>query len=462
MDNSEQIWKFLKDKGLNNYGIAGLMGNLDAESGLKPTNLQDTYNSKLGLSDDEYTRRVDNNTYTNFIHDEAGYGLAQWTWWTRKKSLLEFCKSKNKSIGDLNTQLEFLLQELTTIFPSVLKILKSATSVQQASDAVLMNFEQPANASSQRTKRAQYGQYYYDKFNKGVDITMGTNVYMKGYKTQLSKNLNSTEFDCQGHGCCNQTRINSKLVDYVQQICDHFNRPVTISSGYRCPTHNRAVGGATGSRHSVGDAADIIIQGISPAEVAKYAESIGIKGIGLYETSADGHFVHIDTREQKSFWYGQKQQPRTSFQNSNSSSIVVNQNSSTLLQIGNHGDKVKQLQNDLIALGYSCGSAGADGDFGIGTLNAVKKFQKEHNLEADGIVGPATLSAINSAQKILIGNKNGKVVASLLNVRQNAGLNYPIISRLQSGTKVTIIEEKNGWGKLSNGGWVCLQYIKEI
>ena len=62
-----------------------------------------------------------------------------------------------------------------------------------------------------------------------------------------------------------------------------------------------------------GRAADIVVQGVSSREVAKYAESIGILGIGLYETSADGYFTHIDTRTTKSFWYGQNEQPRTTF-----------------------------------------------------------------------------------------------------------------------------------------------------
>jgi uncharacterized protein YcbK (DUF882 family) len=49
------------------------------------------------------------------------------------------------------------------------------------------------------------------------------------------------------------------------------------------------------------------VKGVAPREVAKYAESIGIKGVGLYETSVDGHFTHIDTRTSKSFWYGQSE-----------------------------------------------------------------------------------------------------------------------------------------------------------
>jgi hypothetical protein len=60
------------------------MGNLDAESGLRSNNLQDTYSREFGLSDIQYTQKVDNGTYTNFIKDGAGYGLAQWTYWSRK------------------------------------------------------------------------------------------------------------------------------------------------------------------------------------------------------------------------------------------------------------------------------------------------------------------------------------------------------------------------------------------
>ena len=86
-----------------------MMGNLFAESALSPINLQNTYEKKLGYSDSTYTTAVDNGTYTNFIKDSAGYGLAQWTFWSRKQNLLNYAKSKGVSIGDLNMQLEFLM-----------------------------------------------------------------------------------------------------------------------------------------------------------------------------------------------------------------------------------------------------------------------------------------------------------------------------------------------------------------
>lgn len=58
-NNEEKIWNFLTGKGLNSYGAAGLMGNLFAESGLNPHNLQNTYEKKLGYTDDSYTDAVD-------------------------------------------------------------------------------------------------------------------------------------------------------------------------------------------------------------------------------------------------------------------------------------------------------------------------------------------------------------------------------------------------------------------
>ena len=142
---------------------------------------------------------------------------------------------------------------------------------------------------------------------------MTIKTFVKGKPTSLSTNFKSTEFDCHGSGCCTQTKVDDKLVQYLQQIRNHFGKPVNVSSGYRCETHNKNIGGATGSRHSKGQAADIYISGVTPAEIAKYAESIGILGIGLYETDADGHFVHVDTRETKSFWYGQAEKARTTF-----------------------------------------------------------------------------------------------------------------------------------------------------
>ena len=175
MNTEERIWSYLKGQGLTDAGAAGLMGNLYAESGLRPNNLQNSYEGKLGMADAEYTERVDSGSYTNFAHDCAGYGLAQWTYHTRKANLHKFAKDAGKSIGDLEMQLGFLMQELSTSYKTVLATLKTATSVRAASDAVLLQFERPADQSEAvKAKRARYGQKYFDKYaQKGSVNTMG-------------------------------------------------------------------------------------------------------------------------------------------------------------------------------------------------------------------------------------------------------------------------------------------------
>lgn len=165
-DPEKTIWNTLQAAIGNAYGTAGLMGNLYAESALKPGNLQNTGNKALGMTDEQFVAAVDSGEYSadKFIHDGYGMGLAQWTYYTRKQALLNFVKAAGKSIGDLETQLAFLLQEIKG-YTSVWNTLTSATSVREASDVVLKKYERPANQSeSVQVKRAGYGQQYYDKY----------------------------------------------------------------------------------------------------------------------------------------------------------------------------------------------------------------------------------------------------------------------------------------------------------
>lgn len=175
MNTEEKIWSFLKVQGLTDAGAAGLMGNIYTESGLRPNNLQNSCEKKLGYTDAAYTAAVDNGKYKNFDTDRAGYGLCQWTHPARKKNLRFFAKSAGKSIGDLNIQLEFLMKELAESFSAVLAVLKKTDSVQAASDMVLLQFERPADQSeAAKARRASFGQKYFDKYaKKGSGSSMG-------------------------------------------------------------------------------------------------------------------------------------------------------------------------------------------------------------------------------------------------------------------------------------------------
>ena len=166
-DPEKQIWDFLMGKIGNAYGAAGLMGELFAESGCKPDNLQNSYNKKLNITDEEYTRLVDGGNYPDFVTDKAGYGLAQWTFWSRKRALLDYARAKGKSIGDLQMQLDFLWKELNDSYPAVLNVLRGARSVREASDAVLLWYERPADqGEAVQKKRAEYGERYYAQYGQ--------------------------------------------------------------------------------------------------------------------------------------------------------------------------------------------------------------------------------------------------------------------------------------------------------
>lgn len=130
---------------------------------------------------------------------------------------------------------------------------------------------------------------------------MRVNVYSKSKNgnTSLSKNFKVKEFACKDNS--DPIFISPELVEVLQKIRDHFGKAVTINSAYRTATHNKKEGGATHSQHLYGTAADIRVSGVSPKEVARYAETLlsGRGGIGIYST-----FTHIDVRKDKSRWNG--------------------------------------------------------------------------------------------------------------------------------------------------------------
>lgn len=165
-DREKQIWEFFAGKGLNANATAGLMGNLYAESALRPNNLQNSFERKLGTTDKGYTTAVNTGAYAGFVNDGAGYGLAQWTWHTRKKALLDYAKEKGASIDDMQMQLEFLWKELQGYKVSM-EALKAGKSVQAVSDAILTDFEKPANQSAEvKGRRAAFGRVYREKYGK--------------------------------------------------------------------------------------------------------------------------------------------------------------------------------------------------------------------------------------------------------------------------------------------------------
>lgn len=116
---------------------------------------------------------------------------------------------------------------------------------------------------------------------------------------KLAANFRVREFACNDGS--DPVFVAPLLVEVLQTIRNHFGKPVTINSGYRTAAYNKKVGGAAYSQHLYGMAADIVVAGVAPKDVAAYAEKLlsGCGGIGIY-----GSFVHIDVREVKSRWNG--------------------------------------------------------------------------------------------------------------------------------------------------------------
>lgn len=117
--------------------------------------------------------------------------------------------------------------------------------------------------------------------------------------TKLSANFKVKEFACTDGS--DPIFIDTELVNILQKIRTYFGKAVTITSAYRTPTKNKAVGGETYSQHLYGKAADIKVTGVTPKKVAAYAETLlkNKGGIGTYSS-----FTHIDVRATKSRWNG--------------------------------------------------------------------------------------------------------------------------------------------------------------
>ena len=121
----------------------------------------------------------------------------------------------------------------------------------------------------------------------------------------MTKNFKKSEFDCKcGCEMPNDVFINiQKLANQLQYVREFLDLPINLTNGYRCPTHNKAVGGVKNSQHVLGKAADIKIKGLTPQEVAVILDRLTTDGeilqggIGIYNT-----FTHFDIRGKKARW----------------------------------------------------------------------------------------------------------------------------------------------------------------
>lgn len=167
---AKQIHNRLICEGMTEAGAAGTMANVYAESGFRSSNLQNSFEKKLGMTDKEYTAAVDSGTYRYFIHDSAGYGLCQWTYWSRKQGLLEYARRYKKSIGDMDMQVDYMLQEISSR-KELYNMLCSSENPAECARAVMLQYERPADQSDKNIERREgYAKELYTTFTQTESI----------------------------------------------------------------------------------------------------------------------------------------------------------------------------------------------------------------------------------------------------------------------------------------------------
>lgn len=130
------------------------------------------------------------------------------------------------------------------------------------------------------------GEKTYKKLREYIDnlLTWNSVKYFK-----------KSEFTCK---CgCNLNNIDIKLVKILDSIREYFNSPLIITSGCRCTSYNANVGGAQGSRHINGKAADFYVEGLSTNTLLSYTKQLVSKGVIRYTYTNSGNMngvVHID------------------------------------------------------------------------------------------------------------------------------------------------------------------------
>lgn len=199
--NAEKIWTYLRSLGYSKEGTAAIMGSLVKESGLMPNNLQNSYNTKFGLTDDQYTTKVNNGSYSKdkFVNDSGGYGLAQWTFSSRKQKLYDQTIGAGKPINDLKSQLDLLDSEVQT--GGLTNSIKNANNISAANDVWISQFERPAGyknkGSALYTGRLSAANNYFNQFKgTGRSTDSFVNKYPTASKTAttaVSGNMSSTD-----------------------------------------------------------------------------------------------------------------------------------------------------------------------------------------------------------------------------------------------------------------------------
>lgn len=440
-DTRSKVWKYLLSIGCNEYGAAGMMGNLYAESSVDPSTVEallaQRYNEDGKI---EYLRPVNvdvniqanNATYTGAVDDgeisyseflsprnkHYGYGLAQWTTSSRKAKLWQNTRAQGLSISDLKGQLKTLGNELTGQFSNVFAVLKSAKSINEASDIVLMKFEQPSNAAAMKETRRNYSKQFYDLYHEdlkmGYDINKlisvarnevgylekksnsqldsktgnaGSNNYTKYWRDLAPSYQGQAWCDCFVDWCFNKA-YGSVVAQQLE--CGGFKEFYTPTSARCYKAKNQWF-----SSPKVGDqiffknSERICHTGIVIAVSGSTVTTIEGNTSGGSSVVANGGGVFQKTYNISNSRIAGYGRPNYGTQEGSGFTLTLKE-----IQNGSNGNDVLLLQEIFRAREFDKGVIGEslalDKSFGAKTEKVVRAYQKTRNLSVDGIVGANT------------------------------------------------------------------------
>lgn len=427
------MYRRFRKAGMTVEGACAVLGQIQHEGVFLPNNAEDSKK----IVDAIYTRQVDNGIITKhqFMYDGVGYGYAQWTFPDRKGLMYDFHRARGKSIGDSETQIDFLLWEMQHSFPVQWRLVTNSHDLADISWELLDKWENPDGKDRQKPIRYKSAKDFYDRF-KNLDIE-GTSSMTKQEAIDLVLNLARSEVGY--HEKASNSQLDDKTANsgngnwtkYARDLDGLRNFYNGSKNGYAwcdlwydwlfvkcfgpelgrqmlCQPLNSAGAGCLYSVQYYKQYGHWITGMPEPGDQIFFSYASGeYSHTGLVESVSGGVVTTIegntsDSVGRRAYAVGSSTivgygRPRWELAADASADISFNPSSSSerVLKLGCKGDDVMQLQKDLLKMGYSLGPDGADGDFGNNTKTAVMKFQREHHIEpVDGEVGDDTRAVL--------------------------------------------------------------------
>lgn len=410
--NTAAIYNYLTGTlKLNTAAACGVMININAESAMSPINLQNTYNTKFGLSDEAYTNAVNKGKGAyktsggksqNFKTDSGGYGLCQWTSSGRKTNLLNRAVSSNRSIGDINMQLEHLNNELQSyqqVLTTLQKVPNNAAGAYIAAAEFCLAYEIPANTVSTAASRGRNClTNYWTTYSGNTSSATGTSfVSLCGYAyptaIKVGKGMDVTGYAVSNY---NITSVTGKITNSSGKVLySKTLKPNTTA--YKLSNLDDAMK-------------------FSKLSAGTYTYTLtATDSLGKTVTATHKFTAASGNTPAKALGFatnGANASTSATTANTGSSSSTQNAAASTkkaysgafpklpkrgYFKKGDKGEQVKNLQKFLNWYGKY--GLKTDGKCGKKTIKAIKKFQKSIGMKADGSFGKKTLEKARTVRK---------------------------------------------------------------